>query len=270
MENKTLQMTVVIPTVNDRRVFRVVDQVLEVGAECLVVCNGSSDAFEDELRTRPICIESLPDANLSRALEVGVRAATYDKIVLMDSDCQFGQDTLAHFFQLLDEHHLVRGMCVFDCKDFVSRTIANVRTATTTVVQGAYKPPLGIARSALLKYLDYFFHPDILWCEDAEFDARRIAAGIDVHFSPEAIIYHDSLQLLSDLRSAARYGRGYARAELLGCALQNYDRWDSDFAQQLSIIERLYLWLFETVEKLSYQFWLRCDRTALRIASSHR
>ncbi len=265
-----MQLTVVIPTVNDRRVFGVVHQVLEVGAECLVVCNGSSRAFEDELRTLPIRLESLPDPNLSWALEVGVRAATYDKIVLMDSDCRFAEKTLVHFFQLLDEHLLVRGRCVFECKDFMSRTIANVRTATTTVVQGAYKPPLGIVRSALLKHLDYFFHPDILWCEDAEFDARRIAAGIDVHFSPEAIIYHDCLQLLSDLRSAARYGRGYARAELLGCTLQNYDRWDSDFAKQLSTSERLYLWLFESVEKLSYQFWLRRDQSVSQIASSHR
>jgi GT2 family glycosyltransferase len=270
MENKTLQMTVVIPTVNDRRVFRVVHQVLEVEAECLVVCNGSSPAFEGELRKLPIRIESLPDANLSWALEVGVRAATYDKIVLMDSDCRFSEETLVRFFQLLDEHPLVRGMCVFEQKNFMSRIIANVRTATTTVVQGAYKPPLGLVRSNLLKHLDYFFHPDILWCEDAEFDARRIAAGIPVHFAPEAIIYHDCLQMLSDLRSAARYGRGYARAELLGCTLKNYNRWDSDFAQQLSMIERLYLWLFETIEKLSYQFWLRSDKTVSQITSSHR
>jgi glycosyltransferase involved in cell wall biosynthesis len=258
-----MEMTVVIPVLNDRRIFRVIDQVLGAGAECLVICNGSTRELEDELHKMPLRLQSLADPNLSKALEEGIRAATHDKIVLMDSDCRFGDGVLELLYKHLDEHVLVRGMCVFERGGLVSSTIASVRTATTTIVQGAYKPPLGLIRSALAKRLDYFFHPDLLWCEDAELDARRLAAGIPVHFVPEAKIYHNRLTLVSDLRSASRYGRGYARAELLGCQLQNYDRWDSDVARQLNPLELAYLWVFETVEKLSYRYWLRRDRATI-------
>lgn len=265
-----MRLTVVIPVLDDRRIFGVIRQVMDAGAECLVVCNGSTRAFEEELRALPLRLESLPDPNLSRALEAGMRAATHDKIVLMDSDCRFADGVLERFDRLLDEHALVRGMCVFERGGLVSRTIANVRTATTTVVQGAYKPPLGLRRSALVERLDYFFHPDLLWCEDAEFDARRSAAGIPVHFEPEAVIYHDRLDLFTDLRSAARYGRGYARAELLGCTLQNYDRWDTDVTRQMTWLERAYLRIFEGVEKCSYRFWRYRDRAALARTPARR
>ena len=258
-----MDLTVVIPVLNDRRIFRVIDQVISTGAECLVVCNGSLTAFEEELRRKPIRLVSIPEPNLSRALEVGIRAATHEKNVLMDSDCLFGDGVLAMFDKLLDAHLLVRGMCVFERGGLISRTIASVRTATTTVVQGAYKPPLGLVRRELAKRLDYFFHPDLLWCEDAELDARRLAAGIPVHFAPDAKIYHDQLSLLTDLRSATRYGRGYARAELLGCKLQNYDRWDSEVARQLNPLELSYLWLFESVEKISYRYWRHRDRATV-------
>lgn len=251
-----MELSVVIPVVDDMRVFRVLRQVMKAGAEPVIVCNGSPQSMIDAIAATGSASLVLPQANLGRALDEGIHAARYDTIVLMDSDCVFAEGALAFAATCLRAHALVRGTCHFASRGPVSRVIANVRTITTTIVVGAYKPPLALARRRVAERLGHFFDHAILWCEDAEFDARRTAAGIDVHFAPQLAILHDPLTIGTDLRSAWRYGRGYARATLLGLPMRHYDRHVAARGR-LTVIERAYLHLFETVEKTSERYW-RC------------
>lgn len=254
-----MDVSVIIPVRDDPRVHRLIAQVQSAAAEPVVVCNGSRPDFVKAVRATGASVHVLTDRNLGRALDLGIVAAACDAVILMDSDCTFVDGAVDVAKIALSKHPLVRGECLFDSVGGVSDIVAAVRRITTTAVRGAYKPPLAMRREEVAAHMGHFFDHDILWCEDAEFDARRLACGLEVYFEPAFAIHHRALTVTSDLRSAWRYGRGYARSALLGLPMRHYER-RSLARRNLAPSARAYLGLFEAVEQLSTRFWLIADR----------
>jgi glycosyltransferase involved in cell wall biosynthesis len=261
-----MKLSIIIPVKDDARVLPLLSSLQAYGSEVVVVCNGTPPSLRSQLPTW-VTLVALDSPNLGQALQVGVEVATSPHVLLLDSDCRIDTMTCAiAASELASGHSLVRGLCVFEHNDWISRIIAEARTISTSEVKGAYKPPLAINKQVIAHELGHFFNQDILWCEDAELDYRRASAGIPVHYVDTLRVYHDRLNLVSDLRSALRYGRGYARARLLRLKLMNYSRTQAPGYSKARRIVRAYLRLFELVEALSSLYFLAHDSFLVRRA----
>ena len=79
----------------------------------------------------------------------------------------------------------------------------------------AYSPPLAFSKDIKNLIGDYYFHEQVPWSEDSEFNYRVQQAGIKIHYNPEAIIYHAPISIKQDIRSGFKYGRGKRISEAL-------------------------------------------------------
>ena len=67
---------------------------------------------------------------------------------------------------------------------------------------------LAFRKSIKDKVGGYYFHGQIPWVEDSEFNYRIQQAGLKVDYDPKAVAYHAPLSLKQDIRRGFRYGRG--------------------------------------------------------------
>jgi GT2 family glycosyltransferase len=221
-----LTLGIVIPCRDDARVVPCVGSV-DADAEILIVLNGSPPGFADALRREVGArarLELLPAANASRALEHGIRVASFDRVLLMDSDCVFAAGALAAVARAFDEgssdEEVYKGRIVFDPgSSRASALVARSRSQRMGHFEIAYKPPLAFSRRLRDRLGGYFFDPRLVWKEDADLDSRIRRAGIRIVPVERCVIHHAPLSLGADLTSSFHYGIGVAIARHLHIAL---------------------------------------------------
>jgi glycosyltransferase involved in cell wall biosynthesis len=218
------RLSVVIPCKDDLRVVACVESI-DAPAEVLVVSNGSSRSFhaavDGRLAALGARLEVLPEANLARALEVGIRRAASQDVLLMDSDCVFEPGAVAAFASALAEgdpaSRVLKGEIEFEPgAGWLGAIIARSRRQHTGRPLSAFKPPLAFSRAIAPAIGGYFFDERLRWKEDADLDRRVRRAGIRIVPVPGGRIRHAPLTPVSDLRSSFRYGTGAALAEAIG------------------------------------------------------
>jgi len=203
-------MTVVIPVANDTRIQQCVESITEA-VEILIVLNGASDTVKRMVcgMTKPnLRYIELSDGNLGAALETGIRNATHDKVLLMDSDCIFETGCINKLRAGLEDSLLVKGKIKFKYSNLGTYVVSKVCDFRFGDLRNAFKPPLGIDRHIVDRMEGYYYDKEIHWLEDVEFEERRKRCGVEIKFVDDAVIYHSEKTIWRDLRSAFCYGIG--------------------------------------------------------------
>ena len=211
-------LTILVPVKDDRRVIECLAS-RDVACPVLVVLNGATATFEGWVRSslpEDARVMSLPEPGLGRAYNRGLEACTTEYALLMDSDCRFAPGTIARLRRGLAHAPLSKGRVVFESDDWPSSIVAQYRHFHTSDFVNAYSPPLALSRTVLRMMLGGFFHEQLEWSEDFEFDRRVRARGLRIHHDPEARIFHPAISPRADLRAAFNYCRGHAIGERLG------------------------------------------------------
>ena len=217
-----MTLTIVIPCRDDEQVVRCVRSV-DADAEILIVLNGSPPEFAEHVRREVgarVRIETLASANRSRAVEHGIQAASFDWVLLMDSNCVFEAGSIAAVERVFDagssDAEVYKGRIVFDPGSRrSSRLVARSRSQRMGRMETAYKPPLALSRRLRDRLGGYFFDSRLIWKEDADLDQRVRRAGIRIVSVEGCVIHHAPLSVGADLASSFHYGIGAAIADHL-------------------------------------------------------
>ncbi|MCU0369823.1 MAG: glycosyltransferase family 2 protein [Bacteroidales bacterium] len=108
-------VSVLIPVYNEEVGIKLLlDRIIELkfheSYEILIVNDGSSDRSLEVVKNYPVKVYShTVNKGYGAALKTGIRKATGEKIVILDSDGQHDPAQIPHMASLLDDHELVIG-----------------------------------------------------------------------------------------------------------------------------------------------------------------
>ncbi len=191
---------------------------IDVPCKVLLVANGSTPEFiswlERSVRNRKrkeedCVIVETPKTGLGHAYNLGIDRCRTEYVLLMDSDCTFSPGCINTLLNALSEAALSKGFVRFLYSDPLSKTVAKLRHHTTSSFVNAYSPPLAFSKTVVRHYLNFFFHEELAWSEDFDFNLRVQKANLKIAYRPEAVVFHPPISLFEDLRSASNYGFGY-------------------------------------------------------------
>jgi len=215
-----LDLTILIPCAADERIRYCIQSIYdtcEENVEILVSLNKASKKVREILKNFPeVKICEIKENNLSKAYNNGIRHASRNNILLMDSDCVFSKNTIKLLYSGLKYGKFSKGLPIFKYDNLISKVISKVREYTTTDFINAYSPPLVFSKDIKNLIGGYYFHEQIPWSEDNEFNYRIQNTQLKIFYNPKAIIYHDPLTIKQDVTSGFRYGKGRKVAEELG------------------------------------------------------
>jgi glycosyltransferase involved in cell wall biosynthesis len=207
-----LDLAIIIPCATDVKIKYCIQSIYETCAddvEILVSLNEASEDVKEILKSfKDVKVCEIEEANLSRAYNNGIKYASRNNILLMDSDCVFNKDTIKLIYNGLKCEKLSKGLVVFRSDSLISKTISGVREYTTTDFISAFSPPLAFSKDIKDLIGGYYFNKQVPWSEDFEFDYRVRRAGIKIYYNPKAVIYHAPIRMMQDIRSGFNYGRG--------------------------------------------------------------
>jgi len=204
---KSLPISIIIPCANDIRIKTCLDSIDEK-VETVVVLNGATKEVKDIVKGYKVKTVEIPERNLAKALNTGIERSKNNKFILMDSDCRFEKGAIRKLYQGLNNFDVAKGKVVFESNNFTSEIIAKVREYSYYDIPKPYNPFLGINKKIKKLVSGYFFDDKIHWTEDADLSIRLNMSNIKVNYVFKAKVFHPSLSLKHDLKSAFRYGIG--------------------------------------------------------------
>lgn len=205
--------SVVIPVRSDHLIHRAIASIPQE-AEVVIGLSAPPDWFLEELKNRyegKITLAICDRPGMANALNTGVKACSFERIIVLDSDCYFkSSDTVYAYLGSLEVAPFVRGVTFMERQGYWSKLSAkgteemNQRFKESPRLFG---PSIAFIKSAYLKYGGYDSQMLNGSC-DHEFCLRIEQANERVVFSERAIIIHKSLSFESDIRSHLGYGFG--------------------------------------------------------------
>ncbi|KKQ47857.1 MAG: hypothetical protein US95_C0035G0008 [Candidatus Woesebacteria bacterium GW2011_GWB1_38_5] len=212
-----MRISVVIPVSNDLRLINCIESIDE-SVEVVISLNKASKDIKKLVKNilnnqefkkfLKIVVCEIKEASIAEAYNNGIKHSSYSKILLMDSDCTFGKETIKKLNNNLGNNFLSKGRVFFKSNSWISHIIARAREYHTSDKVNAYSPPLLFSKKIINYIGGYYFHPKLCWSEDSEFDLRVKKAGLEISYDPTAVVYHPTLSLWSDLKSSFWYGVG--------------------------------------------------------------
>ena len=215
---KKVDISVVVCVADDLRIFNLLDSI-KYDCEVLIVINGGTKEFIKKVKQYKnksklnIRIVTIPEKNLSKARNVGMIEAKYDKVVHYDSDCIMVDGALDKYDKALNKYLLVDGKVEFRSDNFQSKIISVQRSMGLPGY--ALCPSIGINKK-IIEQIGYYFDEDIKWIEDSEMNKRAKRKNIEIGIIDELTCIHDNLSFKQDLKSAYRYGCGVKTAARKG------------------------------------------------------
>lgn len=203
-------ISVVICVADDVRIKEMLDSI-RVNCEVVVVLNGATDKVKKIVESYKksehftLNIAEIPERNLSKSRNVGMKVAHYDRVVFYDSDCVMTKDALKYYDAMFDKYMLIDGYVKFKDDNFQSKIVSVQRSMGLPGY--ALCPSIGV-RKDIIDKIDYYFDEDIKWIEDSELNNRAKKMKIGVGTIEELTCIHDNLTFKQDLKSAYRYGTG--------------------------------------------------------------
>jgi len=208
---KKLPITIIIPSKDDFDIKRCIDSI-DVEAEIIIALNGSTEAYKNFVyNVSNAKTISIRDANLGKAFDCAINAATNDLILLMNSDCVFSPNAIEIFYSLLQKYECVRGKIIFQYDNSLQKIVSLNREQAYN--GNIYNPGLAFNRK-IKDRIGYFFDHDIHWTEDADFNRRVKAFNVNYYISDDVKIFHKPVSVMHDLKSAFRIGIGRRIAEM--------------------------------------------------------
>lgn len=258
-----MELSIVIPVKDDVKIKECIKSIDE-DVEIIVAMNDPSNEIINivkELDVKSICIL---EANLSKAYNAGIEAASFDRVLLMDSDCTFERGTIKKLYEGSLCSKLSKGRVVFRNDTFGSKIVSKVREYTTSDFCNAFSPPL-ILNKIIIEDIGYYFNPLLKWEEDYDFNKRVFEKGIKIFWDKSAIVYHPPLSIKSDLKSAYNYGVGHGIGLKAGIFNDYYEGQDRKIRKR--IIKEQYKILKRQkgfFPLIYYIFWKKAYKLGIR------
>lgn len=213
-----MKVSVLIPDHND---LRIIDCINSIDEDVEVVISLNKPTRELEKLTKQICqgkyqnehkldikVCSIDYPSIAGAYNNGIKNAKYNDILLMDSDCVFKEGCIKQLYNNYKGNLLSKGKVVFSSNSWITAVVARAREYHTSDKVSAYSPPL-LFKKEIVKYIGgHYFHPNLCWLEDSEFDKRVQDANLKISYDLTANVIHPSLTPCTDLKSAFWYGVG--------------------------------------------------------------
>lgn len=260
---KKLDVSLIVCVADDVRIDQLLKTV-DYDCEVVIVLNGATDKVKRIIETYEnsnlfrLKTAEIPERNLSKSRNIGVKVATNDKVVFYDSDCEIIPGALEMFSKKLDDYCVVDGRVKFKDDNFQSKIISYTRDIG--IPGYALCPAIGIKKQILSKIENYFFDDDICWIEDFELNIRVKKANINIGCINEITCVHDNLTFKQDLKSAYRYGTGVRKAVRKGIYDKGPDgNWDVIVPiMKKNILSGVYYVLWNIVYCVGYFTEFKC------------
>lgn len=215
---KKNKISLIVCVADDIRIKNLLESINN-NCEVIVVLNDATLEVKKIVKkfenNQKFCLKiiEIPDRNLSKARNVGIKNANNDKVIYYDSDCWVVKNAIEIYEDMLDRYLLVDGKVLFKKDHFQSKIISIMREMG--IPGYALCPSIGINKK-IIKDIGYYFDDDIKWIEDSELNNRAKKAKIKVGVIDEITCIHDNLTFKKDLKSAWRYGTGVKIASKKG------------------------------------------------------
>lgn len=256
-----MELSIVIPVKNDIRIKNCI-QSIDEDVEVVVAMNDPSDDIVKLVKELGVKSTWIKEANLSKAYNAGIEAASFEWVLLMDSDCVFEKGTIKKLYKGSQKAKLSKGKVVFTYDSFQSKVVSKVREFTTSDFCNAFSPPLIINKN-IIEDIGYYFNPLLKWEEDFDFNKRIFEKKIKIYWDKTAVIYHPPLTIRGDLTSAYNYGIGHGIGLNAGIFKDNTENEKAKRAirkQQYSVIRKNK----GICAAIYYRFWQRAYRRGVK------
>lgn len=259
MPGSPSDLTIVVAVRDDPAIARCLASINDTQVNTLVVMNDPSAEVRRLVARSGHRSLTLNRAGLAAACNAGVQASLTDYVLFTDSDCVFRPDCIARFVDSIGAAPLVRGWVAFRGRTPAERVVARYRTIHTNTPKFVCRVPLMIDRKAISAVGGYLFDERLPWTEDFELSARIEDAGLHVERVRDAVVIHDPIPLVEDVRKATLYGLGHHVGRSLGLSGYRAIKWAggiraarSLYLASHSIGLAAYSFLFETAFCVGY------------------
>lgn len=207
---KKYKISIVVCVADDKRIKNMLDSIKEK-CEVVVVLNGATEEVKKIVEAYKhsayfaLNMVEIPERNLSKSRNIGMKSAHYDNVIFYDSDCVMTGGALKKYEEMFEKYMLVDGAVKFRSDTFQSKIISVQRSMGLPGY--ALCPSMGV-RKDIVEKIGYYFDEDIKWIEDSELNNRAKKENIEVGTIESLTCIHDNLTFKQDLKSAYRYGTG--------------------------------------------------------------
>lgn len=202
-----MDLSVVIRCGDDDRLFRCIESIDEEVE--IVVAHNSNKTLEEKLSKMNILSCVTPPNNLSVVSNLGAEKASYDKIIITDSDTWFEKGSIVKVYKTLAKSPIVNMRINFiSTKKNASSIIISKARDFVNSLDVLYTPGIGIDKKIIPVIGGYLFDNDVPYAVDANFTYRIKKLNIPYINLESASIFHDSETLKHDLKAAYRIGKG--------------------------------------------------------------
>ncbi len=202
-----MKISIIIKCKDDEKVFdciKSIDEDVEV-----IVSMPSNKKIQKKLKKLGAKHVLAPVGNLAVTSNIGIKNASYQKVIITDSDTLFQKGCIRSLFKALDSYQVARARIIYPYRTnrFLSKVIAETRDYFNSFPV-AYTPGLALNKDIISKISGFYFNKHVAWAEDADLNYRIQKANIPVIFAKGAYVKHGSVNFLHDLRAAFRIGTG--------------------------------------------------------------
>ncbi|MFA6553281.1 MAG: glycosyltransferase family A protein [Patescibacteria group bacterium] len=214
-----LSISIVIPVSFDRRLAQCLASIDEP-VEVVIVLNNHptpevAAIAASDTRARIIRVPG-SGCNLARVFNLGIEAATHDRVLLMNSDCIFPPGFIRRMAGLLEQSDIAKARVRFAHHTYRQKLVASCRTLFHHRFESGgnlFGPGLAFHKRIRSALGGYFFNEAMGWGEDGELSKRINNAHLPFVVSGE-FIEHAPEGMLHDLRTALYIGRGRRRLHI--------------------------------------------------------
>lgn len=208
------EVSIVIICYNDPEIIQCINSLqrgnnLAVKKEIIVVLVPNLKIEKKIKKIKNVKVYFAPKGNLSISRNIGIKNATYNNIILLDSDVVVNKNFLREMLIQTDNYDIVKSQIIFNHNSFLTKIISKSRKIGH--INNAFVPGL-LVKKKVFKQIG-LFNENINFSEDGEFNFRVKNNNIPFLQIKKAIIYHPPITLIRDLKMAYKIGRG----KRLGC-----------------------------------------------------
>jgi len=178
VREKMVSVSVIIPTVNDKRIYRAIETLKNQDCEIIVVQNGTEKPWEElkgYCENNGITFIHFKEGNLSKAYNIGSKIASGEIIVHADSDTYFTENFIDDVKKQAKKGWIIKGGQIFD--DFGEKIVVGGQAIFL------YKSDF----ERIGGYDEEFAKPH---ATDVAFCLRARQKGVRSKVIPKAIFYH--------------------------------------------------------------------------------
>lgn len=218
-----MNLSIIIPDHNDLSISNLIESIdyinnSEHQVELVIVLNQPTVELKKTVQIikEKFCnnfhfrIININKCNLGLAYNAGIKNASYEYVLFLDSDLICTKGAISMMVQAMQEggYEIIKGKVLFNKGENSSYLVSNVRYVTTTDTVSPYIPVI-LMNKDIFKLLNdgYMFAVDTVWCSDSDFASRVMRKKLPINYL-DAFFSHPSISLKKDLKDAFFYGLG--------------------------------------------------------------